>query len=136
MVRSSGATIDDLLDMAQVRALTGYARSTVYDLMKKCRFPRPCSPPRARVKWRKADIDAYIAKLHEPPPEPEQVRMARINALAYAPRRGEKRRGRPPAAPPSGAAPQLATWHHRLIGSTSRRCVGGSALIKMMTPSP
>lgn len=60
------------------------------------------------MKWRKADIDAYIAKQREPPPEPEEVRIARLNALAHSPRRGEKRRGRPPAPPPSGAAPQLA----------------------------
>ena len=60
--------------MKQVRALTGYSRSTVYDLIAKGRFPRPCSLPRARVKWRKTDIDKYIAKLREPAPEPEEVR--------------------------------------------------------------
>jgi hypothetical protein len=31
-----------------------------------------------------------------------------MNKLAHVPRRGEKRRGRPPAALPSGTAPPLA----------------------------
>ena len=50
------------------------------------------------MKWRKSDNATYIAKLREPPPELEAVRIARLNALVHSPPRGEKRRGRPDVA--------------------------------------
>jgi prophage regulatory protein len=46
----------------EVEALTGLARSTIYDLMSKGLFPRPVKITGKAVAWQERSIAAWMAQ--------------------------------------------------------------------------
>lgn len=52
-----------LLSIGEVQQRVSMGRSTIYARIKAGRFPRPVSVSPGMVRWRDADIDAWIASL-------------------------------------------------------------------------
>ena len=53
----------ELLRRPQVRKLVGLADSTIYDLIRKGRFPRPVRLSENVVAWRRQDLSDWMAGL-------------------------------------------------------------------------
>ena len=49
-----------LLRRPEVETRTGLSRSTLYDWMKKNRFPKPVKLGERIVAWRESDIDQWL----------------------------------------------------------------------------
>jgi prophage regulatory protein len=49
-----------LLKLAEVKNLTGLSHSTIYRWMDAEEFPRPIKLGAASVRWREADLKAWI----------------------------------------------------------------------------
>lgn len=49
-----------LLRRPEVENRTGLSRSTIYELVKEGRFPRPVKLGKRAVAWRESDIAAWI----------------------------------------------------------------------------
>jgi predicted DNA-binding transcriptional regulator AlpA len=62
---------DRLLDVHEVAAMLGRARSTVWSDVKLGIFPAPLRVGRRNVRWRKSLVEAYIGRL-------EQVQYDRV----------------------------------------------------------
>ena len=52
--------MDALINRREVERQTGLARSTIYKNMRAGRFPLPIKISTKAVRWRQADIAAYI----------------------------------------------------------------------------
>lgn len=52
-----------LLSIGEVQQRVSMGRSTIYARIKSGLFPRPVSVSPGMVRWRDADIDAWIASL-------------------------------------------------------------------------
>ena len=52
-----------LLRRSQVEALVGLSRSALYRAMNENRFPRPVRIAPGAVRWRRVDIDIWVASL-------------------------------------------------------------------------
>ncbi len=77
------------------------ARSTLYERMRDDpTFPRPCSRPRARVKFKRADVQAWLAQHEQQRPENVAKTQQALERLAHSPRRSEKERRRRAASLP------------------------------------
>lgn len=64
---------DPYLDRAEVQRLTGLATSTLYDLMKKDRFPRPLAVSERVRRWPMSEVTAWMNSLPrsgQPPKTP------------------------------------------------------------------
>ena len=59
---------EKMLRRPQVEARTGLSRSTLYDWMKKGKFPQPVKLGERLVAWRESDITAWL--------ESRETRMA------------------------------------------------------------
>ena len=92
------STTSETLTLREVCGLTMTSRATVYRREADGTFPRRASPPRARVRWLRADIEQWLSRPSEPKSETPQETLARINRLAHAPRAGAKRQRRVPDA--------------------------------------
>jgi prophage regulatory protein len=49
-----------LLRLTEVRSRVPYSRSTIYQLIKESKFPKPVSLGARAVAWLESDIDAWI----------------------------------------------------------------------------
>ena len=54
---------DRILRRPEVEAITGLARSTIYDRVKAGRFPRPVTLGSRSVGWRQSDIENWLSAL-------------------------------------------------------------------------
>ena len=54
-------TIQVLLKIKEVSKQVGLSKATIYRLMKAGEFPRPISLSQARVAWRQADLNNWLA---------------------------------------------------------------------------
>lgn len=52
--------IKQLLNIDEVRAITGFSTTTIYKYVKQGVFPAPKNCGWRAVRWRLADIEAYI----------------------------------------------------------------------------
>ena len=52
---------DRLLRLAEVLTLTALARSSIYRKMRKGSFPEPLKVGVRAVRWRRSDIQAWLA---------------------------------------------------------------------------
>ena len=52
-----------LLRRREVEQLTGFKRSNIYKLMATGAFPRPVKVGARAVRWREADVTAWLAEL-------------------------------------------------------------------------
>lgn len=55
------AQLGRLLRRAEVEALVGLGRSSIYAMMAEGRFPRPVRVGRGAVRWPEAVIQAWVA---------------------------------------------------------------------------
>lgn len=60
---SSRVLNDPLLDRAEVQRWTGLAKSTLYDLMKADKFPRPLDISEKVKRWPLSDLIAWRSGL-------------------------------------------------------------------------
>ncbi len=58
--KSTSQAVVELLDVSSVAELCGCSTRHVYRLSDSCRMPRPIKLGRL-VRWRRADLDAWIA---------------------------------------------------------------------------
>ncbi len=56
-------TTSKLLRLPKVMEKTGLSRSSVYDQVKKSRFPAPVRIGERAVAWRESDINKWITNL-------------------------------------------------------------------------
>lgn len=85
---------DRILRRPEVEAITGLARSTIYDRVRNGRFPSPVILGARSVGWRQSDVEAWIATLSAAPtfrtnPHPDTVGspgVAATNANAHSSR--------------------------------------------------
>lgn len=49
-----------LLNIEEVKAMTGFSTTTIYQHVKQGIFPKPKQCGKRAVRWRLADIEAYI----------------------------------------------------------------------------
>jgi prophage regulatory protein len=89
---------DELVTRQKVCELTELSRSTLYEKLSAGDFPRPISRPRARLKWRKADIDKWLADQEAQRPEVRERSQRELERLARSPRKGEREKRRRAAA--------------------------------------
>ncbi|MGE3701798.1 MAG: helix-turn-helix transcriptional regulator [Hyphomicrobiaceae bacterium] len=101
---------DELLTMAQVRQITGWARSTVYAQTAAGSFPKPCSPPRKRVKWRRIDIERWQQAQREPRAPTVEDTAKAAERHAHAPRKGERERRRRASTLPQWGSVTVETF--------------------------
>ncbi|KGQ50089.1 transcriptional regulator [Gallibacterium anatis] len=59
-LKSSNAVNKQLLNIDEVRAITGFSTTTIYKYVKSGEFPSPKKCGGRAVRWRLADIQAYI----------------------------------------------------------------------------
>ncbi|MYH37351.1 MAG: AlpA family phage regulatory protein [Rhodospirillaceae bacterium] len=52
-----------LLRRREVEIITGLRKSALYRAMKDGRFPRPCTVGPKCVRWRRADVENWVASL-------------------------------------------------------------------------
>lgn len=67
-----------LLRRAEVESLVGMKRAQLYRKIAAGEFPRPVSIGGRSVRWRRADLDRWLADLPETAPEPEAVTARRL----------------------------------------------------------
>ncbi|MEH8044269.1 AlpA family phage regulatory protein [Gallibacterium anatis] len=60
ILKSSNAVNKQLLNIDEVRAITGFSTTTIYKYVKSGEFPAPKKCGGRAVRWRLADIQAYI----------------------------------------------------------------------------
>jgi prophage regulatory protein len=67
-------TVDRMMTVKEVMAVTSYARSTIYRQMAKGEFPRPVrlgkQGPKCKVAFRASDIIAWLDSRQETEPMP------------------------------------------------------------------
>lgn len=52
-----------LVDIREVAAITGISRSTIYNLRKENKFPKPVNISTRRIAWHLRDIADWTEKL-------------------------------------------------------------------------
>ncbi len=63
----SGASRKRLLRIAEVTALVGLSRATVYRLIDSGGFPRPVRLSPGRVAWVRREVEDWMSRLEEAP---------------------------------------------------------------------
>ena len=81
-----------LMTLREVMAATGLGRSTIYEREAGRQIPsEDASLPKARARWRRADIESYLAAQSKPEEDAAEIEHRKIR-FADAPRRGGRRR--------------------------------------------
>lgn len=65
-----------MIGLAEVVALTGLSRATIYRMRRAGQFPMPVKVARRRIAWKESEIETWLAErprvdLATPAPAPE-----------------------------------------------------------------
>lgn len=59
-IQQPNQPIKQLLNIDEVKAITGFSTTTIYKYVKRGIFPQPKNCGGRSVRWRLADIETYI----------------------------------------------------------------------------
>lgn len=54
-------TANELMKRPEVEELLGMGRSSIYRLMREGHFPEPIRVGRSAVRWRRSELEAFLA---------------------------------------------------------------------------
>lgn len=107
--KPESAMTEELLDRKATCALLKMGRSTLYERMQDPSFPKPVSRARARLKFKRSDIEAWQKAQEAQRPENREKAQCDLEKLAHSPRKGEREKRRR-----AGAFNQAGT-HARVV---------------------